>query len=167
MRKFRIFLIVAIVFLLSSCGSYKSVKVKNVNKASFEYLEQGIVKMNLTLLVDNPNSKFTLKEVNFNLLINDKTLGIITIEKPVKIHNGADQEISVVALLNPRGNVWQTIKTLSKLTKKTSSFVLDGDVKLSRGFVTKKIEVNKVPLKNFAQVISYNLDFPFMMALNN
>lgn len=167
MKAYRIFFIVFTAVLFSSCGSFDEVTISKIDEATFEYIENGTVKMSLGFVVDNPNSKFTLKNASLNLLLGNKNLGTLTIKDPAKITSGINQKVAIVAYLKPSGNVWQTIKTLAKLTKDTNSFVVDGNLTLSRRFITKTVDINKMPVKNFSKIISYNLEYPFMMALGD
>ena len=163
MKTIKLLVLVTVAFGLFSCVKYKEVKLNSIDKTEFSYLGDGKVKMDFEFNVDNPNPKFMVKSASAQIFVDSTLLGNFIIDEPFFIDNGSREIVATSGVLDTEGNVWRVIRSLVALKKGTDRFSVSGQVVFKRGVFRKKFVFKNYSLKQFADIISLNMDFPFRM----
>lgn len=143
MRK-TVLLITFLTLVLSSCTSYQSVTIDNIENVKFRSLEDNVVKLDIYAKINNPNKKdIHISDININVRSDNTDLGKIQkIDKIVLAKNTSDVyrfqiESEIDDLI---GGAMKIIK-LSK--SKNIELHFEGYIIARAGVYRKKIEIDQ------------------------
>lgn len=144
LRNLVLFLLLGVVF--ASCSKYQGIDIKGVKDVKFKGMQDGVIYLNLTFDVNNPNSKkIVIKHFEFNAWLNNRELGkLVSTEKiTLSPESRADYEVPVEIKLRTAADAFKLLGTGKKLL---SMITVEGYVKGGRFPIVKKIKIPKQPL---------------------
>lgn len=144
LRNLVLFLLLGVVF--ASCSKYQGIDIKGVKDVKFKGMQDGVIFLNLTFDVNNPNSKkIVIKHFEFNAWLNNRELGKLTsVEKiTLKGDTRADYVVPVEIKLRTAADAFKLMGSGKKLI---SMITVEGHVKGGRFPIVKKIKIPRQPL---------------------
>lgn len=148
-RFFR-FLPFLLLAILSSCAKYHDINIHGVKEYKFRGMKDGVIYINLTLDVENPNPKpILIKEMRFKAWLNKRELGKLKNSHKVKIEGNArkDYEIPLEIELRTPADAFKLIGEGKNLMNVVE---VEGFIKGGRFPVIKKFTIPKQPLSELA-----------------
>lgn len=150
------FLIIAVLFVLSSCGKPKDLKIGEIHDVKVKSISLKGVELQGVVPVQNPNSyPITIKEADLNLSADNQIVAHITQTSPPVTLDGnssADHTISVrIDLLHPG-----EITSMMNLFSGKSVLNLDGTVRLSSFVFTKNVVVHQTNVQEYLKPVINN-----------
>lgn len=147
MNKLRSLLFLLVLSVgFASCSKFQGIDIKGVKDFKFKGMQDGVIFLNLTFDVNNPNSKkIVIKHFEFNAWLNNRELGKLTsVEKITLIGDTrADYVIPVEIKLRTPADALKLIGVGKKLVKMVT---VEGYVKGGHFPIVKKIKIPKQPL---------------------
>ncbi|BDX37213.1 hypothetical protein CYCD_05680 [Tenuifilaceae bacterium CYCD] len=144
LRNLVLFLLLGVVF--ASCSKYQGIDIKGVKDVKFKGMQDGVIFLNLTFDVNNPNSKkIVIKHFEFNAWLNNRELGKLVSTEKITLSPGtrADYDVPVEIKLRTAADAFKLLGTGKKLL---SMITVEGYVKGGRFPIVKKIKIPKQPL---------------------
>ncbi|MGE0077716.1 MAG: LEA type 2 family protein [Bacteroidales bacterium] len=141
-----IVLLVLVGLTFASCSKFKGIDIKGVKDVKFKGMQNGVIFLNLTFDVDNPNSKkIVIKNFEFNAWLNDRALGKLrSTEKIVLVpETRADYVVPVEIKLRTAADAFKLLGSGKKLL---SMIKVEGYVKGGKFPIVKKIKIPKQTL---------------------
>jgi len=82
---FKVIAFFVLVALVSGCGRFNDIFIKEVSRVQFRGLQQNVVLLNFDVEIDNPNTrKISVTQIEFKAWLNDRELGMFRIAEPIK-----------------------------------------------------------------------------------
>lgn len=131
---------------LAGCSGYRDVDIKGVRDVKFRGMQDGVVFLNLTVDVDNPNSaKIVIRRFEFNAWLNNRELGkLVSAEKVTLLpRSRADYVVPVEIRLRTAADA---IKLLSRGKQLLSMVTVEGYVKGGQFPVVRRVKIPRQPL---------------------
>jgi LEA14-like dessication related protein len=140
------------MLLIASAGcKVKAPMLTEVKSVNFKNTESGKVGLVLDLKIKNPNAfALKVKNLNFEVYLNDKVLGKAYSDKKIKINKNSDGYHSIY-LETDIDQLKGLMGSLGSLFSQKTEFGLKGKVKCSAGIIPKRFKVDvktKVNLKD-------------------
>lgn len=131
--KHRNFYFIAILLwcFLSSCKT-TAPSFKTINNIRFEHLSLSGLKLGADAQFNNPNRiKCKVVDVQMNVVLDDKLIGILGQKADVVIQKKSDFTIPLGVLIKPEGTILEDIKTFYKiLTDRPAQLYLVGFIRV-------------------------------------
>ena len=135
--------------LMSGCApKFQDIKINGINKVEYNGLKNDVVKLNLAVGIENPNSKrITVKEVEFKSWIKNRELGTVRVKNRIEIPPNSSQiySIPVEVKLNSSADA---LKLMISGEKILTMITVEGFVKGTSFPIVKKIKIPRQPLNN-------------------
>jgi len=146
----------AALFLLSSCGKPKDLKIGEIHNVSVKSMNLSGIELQADVPVQNPNGyAITIKETDLNLLADDKIIAHVTQTSPpitLAGKSSADHTVTIrVDLLHPG-----EIPLIKAVFSGKSALNIDGTVKLSSFVFTKTVLVHQTNVQEYLKPIVNN-----------
>ena len=143
-------LLIILLFTLAGCGKYHNLNIHSVKEYRFRGMKDGIIYLNLTLDVENPNRKsIIIKDIHFKAWLNNRELGKIRSSHKMKIDGKSrkDYEVPLEIVLRIPADAFKLIGEGKNLI---NVIEVEGYVKGGRFPVVKKINISRQPLSELA-----------------
>ena len=141
-RFFKVFILLGVMISLQGCFDYEDVDFKGVKNVSILERTEDVVKLQIDVLVDNPNNfKIKVKKSTMNIYINDKYVGKTQLDEKVVIQKETEDVYGIVLNADPRDLVKAAMGSLGGLLKGKVTVKLKGDVKGSVYGISRKVPV--------------------------
>ncbi len=140
-----------------SCISYRAVEITNVENIKF-HLNDPSPSVSFDLLIRNPNSKgVRLTHAEANLFTNEKLIGIVELQKSLKIPSNSEIAVPLYLKSNPL-NLSELLPVGLGMLFGDSSFLVrvNGNIRVRKFLWRRKY--------NFA--LSQNISIDFLKSLN-
>ncbi|OCX50335.1 hypothetical protein BEL04_21345 [Mucilaginibacter sp. PPCGB 2223] len=149
----KLFILVAIAGMLSSCGKPKALKIGDIHNISVKSISLSGVELEAVVPVQNLNGyNITAKEAEMDVLADNRVVAHITQTSPPVVIQGnssADHTVSVkINLLHPG-----EILSLSNLFSGKSALNVDGTIKLSSFVFSKTVVVHQTNVQEYFKPI--------------
>ncbi len=134
----------AILVLFNSCIFLKPVEIKNIEKIHIVKLSVTSAKLNLHLIIDNPNIvKITIADIDLDVLIENERIG--TIQEIDEIEIQAKSGENVIVKLNVSfSNVFsKALRIVKLLSKPDVKIKLKGTITTKSFLFTKTINIDE------------------------
>lgn len=144
LRNLILFLLLGVAF--ASCSKFKEIDIKGVKDVKFKGMQDGVIFLNLTFDVNNPNSmNIVIKNFQFNAWLNNRELGkLVSTDKIILLADTrADYEVPVEIKLRTAADAFKLLGSGKKLM---SMITVEGYIKGGRFPIVKKIKISKQPL---------------------
>ncbi|HDP76427.1 MAG TPA: hypothetical protein ENN49_11335 [Bacteroidales bacterium] len=151
MKRFSFNLLLPILlFALAGCGKYSNLNIHGVKEYRFRGIKDGVIFLNLTLDVENPNRKsIVIKDIHFKAWLNNRDLGKLRSSLKMKIDGKSREDYEV-----PLEIVLRTPADAFKLTGEGKNLInaieVEGYIKGGKFPVVKKINIPRQPLSELA-----------------
>jgi LEA14-like dessication related protein len=140
-RKFTIFCFLLLAIGLSSCHVQAPI-IGKPTSYKVEKLDIKDITLKIWLPIENPNKiKFNIKNVDFDIYVNDMKLGKITKMEKVHIPKESKDIYDIVLHVKIKDLGMSAISAMRELSAKQVKIKLDGNVTVSKFVIVKKIEV--------------------------
>ncbi len=149
---FKVIAFFVLVALVSGCGRFNDIFIKEVSRVQFRGLQQNVVLLNFDVEIDNPNTrKISVTQIEFKAWLNDRELGMFRIAEPIKLVPCSRQTYVVPAEIELR-----TVADAFRLASSGSieslldRIEVEGKIKGKSFPVRKTIKVARQPFRNIA-----------------
>ncbi len=151
-RVWLLLLAVSLVFL-QGCFEYEDVEFKGVKNVSLVERTEKILKIQVDVLVDNPN-KFNIKvkKSTLDIYLNDKYVGKTTLDDKIVLKKKSEEIYAVVLNADAKSILKAAMGSLGGFLKGTVDIRIKGKVKGSVYGISKSVDVDmteQVNLKEF------------------
>ncbi|MDR2009846.1 MAG: LEA type 2 family protein [Bacteroidales bacterium] len=137
-----ILLLIIVSLLFSSCD-VKDVTVNPPTNVEIQEISLKNVKIKIYIPIENYNDfSFKIKKADLNLYVNGKFAGKIDKIDKLKIESNSKNVYPVYFEFNPKEALTNILPLMNELQQKNAKFEVDGYIKVSKLFITKKIKVN-------------------------
>lgn len=143
-------LLIILLFTLAGCGKYHDLNIHCVKEYRFRGMKDGIIYLNLTLDVENPNRKsIIIKDIHFKAWLNNRELGKLSSSHKMKIDGKSrkDYEVPLEIVLRTPADAFKLIGEGKNLI---NVIEIEGYLKGGRFPVVKKINISRQPLSELA-----------------
>jgi len=136
------YLLFPILFILSSCYTFKDVTISDVNRFSIKKATINEIEGEIELTLKNPNSfGFSIYRSEFDIFYGDVKLGKARLQK--RVHIGANAEKSYVFILKSRPENLNLLDVLKLIGNAGSGTVrIKGDLKAGKLFIRKRFPID-------------------------
>ncbi len=144
LRNLGLFLLLGVAFV--SCSKFQEIDIKGVKDVKFKGMQDGVIFLDLTFDVNNPNSKkIVIKHFEFNAWLNNRELGKLSSTEKVTLMGNARADYLVPVEIKLRTPA-DAFKLLGSGKKLLSMITVEGYVKGGKFPIVKKIKIHKQPL---------------------
>ncbi|MEJ5317470.1 MAG: LEA type 2 family protein [Tenuifilum sp.] len=151
MKNFSFNLLLSILlFALAGCGKYNDLNIHGVKEYRFRGMKDGVIFLNLTLDVENPNRKpIVIKDIHFKAWLNNRELGKLRSSHKLKIEGKSrkDYEVPLEIVLRTPADAFKLIGEGKNLI---NVIEVEGYIKGGKFPVVKKINIPRQPLSELA-----------------
>lgn len=143
-------LLIILLFALAGCDKYHDLNIHSVKEYRFRGMKDGIIYLNLTLDVENPNRKsIIIKDIHFKAWLNNREIGKLRSSHKMKIDGKSrkDYEVPLEIVLRTPADAFKLIGEGKNLI---NVIEVEGYVKGGRFPVVKKINIFRQPLSELA-----------------
>lgn len=142
------FVLILMILMVGCATKFQDIKINGINKVEYNGLKDGVVKLNLAVGIENPNSKrVTVKEVEFKSWIKNRELGTVRVKNRIEVPPNSSQiySIPVEVKLNSSADA---LKLMISGEKILTMITVEGFVKGVSFPVVKKIKIPRQSLSN-------------------
>lgn len=143
-------LLIILVFTSAGCVKYHDLIIHSIKQYRFRGMKDGIIYLNLTLDVENPNRQsIIIKDIHFKTWLNNRELGKLRSSHKMKIDGKSrkDYEVPLEIVLRTPADAFKLIGEGKNLI---NVIEIEGYVKGGRFPVVKKINISRQPLNELA-----------------
>lgn len=141
MKKINVLLIIFLPALFISC-SIQQLNIGNPEGLEIEELSMKSVRLKIMVPIENPNNfSFKVKNVNLDLLVNDKNVGKVKKLEKVKIKAKSKETYPVSFELAPQDALTNILFLVGELQKRSPELKITGSLTVSKLGIPYKIKV--------------------------
>ena len=137
-------LLLTIALGFSSCLNIDPVELKEVRNIRIESIEDNELKLELELVISNPNNKkFSVRDADLNISMGDILLGKLSELEPFSIpaHSSKSYKVPITVDME---HLEKNAKQLTKsVFKRGTTIKIQGYIKARAFMVSKKIEIDE------------------------
>lgn len=156
-NRFVLLLSLFVVIGLTGCGKYDDISIYGVKEYKFRGIKDGVIYLNLTLDVENPNRKpLVIKHIEFKAWLNNREFGKLRNSNKIKLEGKTRKDYEVpleIALRTPA----DAFKLIGLGKEILSAISVEGYIKGGRFPVSKKINIPRQTLNELANTMQKNL----------
>ncbi len=139
-----------LLFALAGCGKYNDLNIHGVKDYRFRGMKDGVIFLNLTLEVENPNRKsIVIKDIHFKAWLNNRELGKLRSSHKLKI-DGKTRKDYLVPLEIMLRTPADAFKLIGEGKNLINAIEVEGYIKGGKFPVIKKINIPRQPLNELA-----------------
>ncbi len=141
MKKY-FFSLIIVSILVSSC-SFNKLHIGQPERLEVEELSMQGVRLKVYIPIENPNNiSFNVKNLNLDLILNDRNVGKIKKLKKTKILKNSKQTYPFSFEVTPKDALTNIIYLVSELQRRNPELKIDGSVTVSKMLISKKIKID-------------------------
>lgn len=143
-RKYYLLILLIAVFILSSCN-YKELEIGSVRNTEILFSSPQEIKANITIQIDNPNAfKIKIKQVDLDLLVNDKTFGRVVSDEKIIIDSKGKHDVVFPLKIRFKGALGGAVMMLNLMGKNNVDVKIAGNIYAQAMLKNLVIEVNEL-----------------------
>jgi LEA14-like dessication related protein len=143
-KYFNLFFIV-LAIVATSC-SLKPVELKNMGDVDVQSINNNIITLKVDAVVNNPNSRLTLKNSELYVYMKDMEVGKITQMDKIIIEGKSAKKYTTRLKVELTGLKGGMLSALSLFNGKKPEFKISGEIKISMPFYWKTLHIKDYPI---------------------
>ncbi len=136
------FLILVLISVISFSCSVQQINIGNPEGVEVEELSMKAVKLQIMIPIENPNNfSFKIRNINLDLIINDRNVGKVKKMDKVKIPANSKDTYPVSFELTTKDALANILFLVGELQKRNPELKVTGTVTVSKLGIPKRIKV--------------------------